>query len=74
MVDRVNDGVTYYRAEVAAIDGSLLRLREDDGREWILNTACSYFVHAEEHQRASSEFWDNLRKRLDDAKAAVSDE
>jgi hypothetical protein len=42
------DTLSYHRAEVIAIEGSLLKLRNDDGKEWILNTNSALFIRAEE--------------------------
>lgn len=40
-----HDGYSTWNATVVAVDGSLLKL-EENGKQWIFNTACSRFEQA----------------------------
>ena len=49
MHDPINDGMTYCHAEILAVDGSLLKVRDHhDEKEWFFNTGATLFVRAKE--------------------------
>jgi hypothetical protein len=58
------DTANYHHCEVVAWDSPLLKLREDDGKEWVLNTASSLFIKAEEEQPISEEKSGELLKEF----------
>ena len=56
--------LTYEVAEVAAWEYPLVKLRDDVGKEWVLNTASSLFIRAEEIKPADHEAVNELLKSL----------
>ena len=48
MHDQINDGFTYYHAEVLEVAGTLLQLRDHDAQDWVFDTCSTLFVRARE--------------------------
>jgi len=62
-------GITYQRCEVIEYQAPLLKLVNEEGKEWVLNASSPIFIRAEELTSESTEELAKLMASLESLKA-----